>query len=47
MHTLTCCADFDKSYAIIHEAIKKAATKQEEKILFWTKADTALEMAFL
>jgi hypothetical protein len=47
MHNLTRCADFDKSRAIINEAIKKAATKQEEKIWFWTKADTALKMAFL
>jgi hypothetical protein len=47
MHNLTCCADFDKSCAIINEAIKKAATKQKEKIRFWTKADTALKMAFL
>jgi hypothetical protein len=47
MHNLTHCADFDKSRAIINEAIDKAATKQDEKIRFWTKADTALKMTFL
>jgi hypothetical protein len=47
MHNLTCRAGFDKSRAIINKAIKKGATKQEEKIRFWTKADTALTMAFL
>jgi hypothetical protein len=47
MHNLTRRTDFDKSYAIINQAIKKTATKQEEKIRFWTKADTALMMAFL
>jgi hypothetical protein len=47
MHDLTRRTDFDKSRAIINKAIDKAATKQEEKIWFWTKADTALKMAFL
>jgi hypothetical protein len=31
MHNLTCCANFDRSHAIINKAIKKAATKQKEK----------------
>jgi hypothetical protein len=47
MHNLTRHADFDKSCAIINEAIEKAATKQEEKIWFWTKTDTTFKMAFL
>jgi hypothetical protein len=47
MHNLTHRANFDKFRAIINEAINKAATKQDKKIRFWTKADTALKMAFL